>query len=96
MSNVNDRYKNLYWLINEDNIYELHSTYFNEDQIVLNFTIDENDLENYIYSSELLQVENEDIFAFSIDKAMEQFENIYIDYIQEKIFYYEDILKEFI
>lgn len=96
MNSVNKKYKNLYWLVDDNNVYELHSTCFNQDEIVLKFIQDKDDVENYIYTSEILQVEYDDLFAFSIDEAMEQFEDMFIDYIQEKVFYYEDVLEDLI
>ena len=94
MSNKIREYENRYWLLNDD-VYELHFTHFYDDEIILKFIQDKNDSENYIYVSELLNVEHDDILAESIEDAMEQFEDMVVDHIQEKIYYYEDILDKF-
>ena len=96
MKNVNKikEYENRYWLLN-DNVYELHFTQFYDDEIILKFIQDKNDSENYIYVSELLNVEYDDILAESIEDAMEQFEDMVVDHIQEKISYYDEMLDKF-
>lgn len=94
MNNKIREYKNRYWLQNDD-IYELHFTQFYDDEIILKFIKDEEDSENYIYVSDLLNVEHDDILAESIEDAMEQFEYMVIDYIKEKIAYYDEMLDKF-
>ena len=86
-------YENRYWLLNDD-VYELHFTQF-YDEIILKFIQDKEDSENYIYVSDLLNVEHDEEFAGSIEDAMEQFEDIVSDYIKEKIGYYEEMLDKF-
>ena len=86
-------YENRYWLLNND-VYELHFTQF-YDEIILKFIQDKEDSENYIYVSDLLNVEHDEEFAGSIEDAMEQFEDIVIDYIKEKIDYYDEMLDKF-
>jgi hypothetical protein len=87
-------YGNRYWLLNDD-VYELHFTQFYDDEIILKFIQDKEDSENYIYVSDLLNVEHDEEFAGSIEDAMEQFEDIVIDYIKEKIDYYDEMLDKF-
>lgn len=87
-------YKNRYWLKNND-VYELHFTQFYDDEIILKFILDKDDSENYIYVSELLNVEHDDILSESIEDAMEQFEDMVIDYIKENIACYEEMLDKF-
>lgn len=94
MKNKIREYKNRYWLVNDD-VYELHFTQFYDDEIILKFIQDKNDSENYIYVSELLNVEYDDILADSIDDAMEQFEDMVVDHIQEQISYYDEMLDKF-
>lgn len=94
MSEVKRKYENRYWLVNDD-VYELHFTQFYDDEIILKFVQDKNDSENYIYVSDLLNVEHDEILADSIEDAMEQFEDMVIDYIKEKIAYYEEMQKRF-
>lgn len=86
-------YENRYWLKNDD-VYELHFTQF-YDEIILKFIQDKEDSENYIYVSDLLNVEHDEAFAKSIGDAMEQFEDMVIDYIKEKIAYYDEMLDKF-
>lgn len=86
-------YENRYWLLNDD-VYELHFTQF-YDEIILKFIQDKEDSENYIYVSDLLNVEHDEEFAESVEDAMEQFEYMVIDYIKEKIGYYEEMLDKF-
>lgn len=87
-------YENRYWLKN-DNAYELHFTQFYDDEIILKFVQDKDDLENYIYVSELLNVEYDEIQADSIEDAMEQFEDMIVDHIKDEISYYEEMLDKF-
>lgn len=94
MKNRIREHENRYWLVNDD-VYELHFTYFYDDEIILKFIQDKNDSENYIYVSDLLNVEHDDILAESIEDAMEQFEYMVIDYIKEKIAYYDEMLDKF-
>lgn len=94
MSNRTREYENRYWLVNND-AYELHFTQFYNDEIILKFIQDKDDSENYIYVSELLNVEHDEILAESIGDAMEQFEDMIADHIQEQISYYKDMLDKF-
>lgn len=87
-------YENRYWLRNDD-VYELHFTQFYDDEIILKFVQDKDDSENYIYVSSLLNVEHEEILAESVENAMEQFEDMVVDHIQEQISYYEEMLDKF-
>lgn len=78
-----------------DDVYELRFTQFYDDEIILKFIQDKNDLENYIYVSELLNVEYDKEFAESVADAIEQFEDMVIYHIEEKINYYEEMLDKF-
>ena len=94
LNNIKRKYKNKYWFINND-VFELHLHIFDNDEIILKFVQDKNDSRNYIYVSEVLNVEYEEIIVDSIEKAMEQLEYIVIEHIQNKIFYYEEMLQNF-
>lgn len=94
MSNKIREYENRYWLLNND-VYELHFTQFYNDEIILKFVKDKDNSENYIYVSDLLNVEHDEEYAESVEDAMEQFEYMVIDYIKEKIGYYEEMLDKF-
>ena len=51
--------------------------------------------DSYIYVSELLKVEDDSIFADSVEDAMEQFEDMIVDHIEDEISYYEEMLEKF-
>lgn len=87
-------YENRYWLVNDD-VYELHFTQFYDDEIILKFVQDKSNSENYIYVSELLNVEHDEILAESIEDVIEQFEYMIVDHIQEQIGYYDEMLDKF-
>lgn len=94
MGSIKRKFENRYWLINGD-VFELHFTHFYDDEVILKFKQDKDDPENYIYVSDLLKVEYDEIYADSVDEAMEQFEDMIIDYIEDKISYYEEMLEKF-
>lgn len=94
MSNKIREYENRYWLLNND-VYELHFTQFYNDEIIIKFVQDKDNSENYIYVSDLLNVEHDEEYAESVEDAMEQFEYMVIDYIKEKIAYYDEMLDKF-
>lgn len=94
MNNKIREHENRYWLKNND-IYELHFTQFYDEEIILKFVQDKGNSENYPYVSELLNVEDNEILAESIEDAMEQFEDMVEDHIKEQISYYDDMLKSF-
>lgn len=86
--------ENRYWLVNDD-VYELHFTLFYDDEIILKFVQDKEDLENYIYVSDLLNVKYGEIQADSVEDAMEQFEDMVVEHFNDEISYYEDMLDKF-
>ena len=94
MNTIKRKYENRYWLANDD-VFELHFTQFYDDEVTLKFKQDKDDPENYIYVSDLLKVEYDEIYTDSVDEAMEQFEDMIIDYIEDKISYYEEMLDKF-
>ena len=94
MGSIKRKYENRYWLDNDD-VFELHFTQFYDDEVILKFKQDKDDPENYIYVSDLLKVEYDIIEADSVEDAIGQFEDMIIDYIQDKFNYYEDMLEKF-
>ena len=94
MTDKNKKYENRYWLVNDD-VFELHFTQFYDDKVILKFVQDKDDSENYIYVSDLLNVEHDEIQADSVEDAMEKFEDMVNEYIQEQIYYYEEMLERF-
>ena len=73
----------------------MHFKQFYDDQIILKFVKDEYIPDSYIYVSELLKVEDDSIFADSVEDAMEQFEDMIIERIEDEISYYEEMLEKF-
>ena len=49
----------------------------------------------FSFVSELLNVEHDEILAESIEDAMEQFDDMVIEHIKEKIAYYNEMLDKF-
>lgn len=94
MDNKIREHENRYWLKIED-VYELHFTQFYDDEIILKFIQDKDDLGNYIYVSNLLNVQHDEILAESIEDAMEQFEDMIVEHIKDQIAYYGDMLGKF-
>lgn len=94
LNNKIREHTNRYWLKN-NNVYELHFIQFYDDEIILKFIQDKNNLENYICVSELLNVEHNEIWAESIEDVMEQFEDMVTDHIKDKIAYYDEMLDKF-
>ena len=94
MNYTKSKHENRYWLAN-GNVFELHFKQFYDDQIILKFVKDEYIPDSYIYVSELLKVEDDSIFADSVEDAMEQFEDIIVDHIEDEISYYEEMLEKF-
>lgn len=83
-----------YWTKNDD-VYELHFIQFYDDKIILRFIQDKNNSKKYIYVSNLLNVEYDYILAEFVEDVMEQFEDMVIDHIKDKIAYYEEMLDKF-
>lgn len=94
MNIIKRKYENRYWLDNDD-VFELHFTQFYDDEVILKFKQDKNNPKIYIYVSDLLKVEYDIIEADSVRDAIEQFEDMIIDYIEDKISYYEEMLEKF-
>lgn len=94
MSNIKRKYQNRYWLVNDD-VYELHFIQFCDDEIILKFIQDKQDSENFYYVSDLLNIEDGSIQTDSVEDAMEEFEDMVVEHIQDEIFYYEEMLDKF-
>lgn len=94
MTDKNKKHENRYWLVNDD-VFELHFAQFYDDKVILKFVQDKDDSEYYVYVSDLLNVEHDEIQADSVEDAMEQLEDMVEEYIQEQIDYYKSMLKKF-
>ena len=87
-------YKNRRWVF-EDGVYKLHFAQFYDDDVILQFVQDKENENIWLYVSELLKVEQDDIFAENAEEAKEMFEEMIIEHLQDKIMYYEDMLRKF-
>lgn len=94
---TDSKYENRYWSVDDNDVYKLQFTqfYFYDDNVILKFVRDKDDEELFWYVSDLLKVESDCISAHSIDEAKEAFEEKVIEYIQDKIYYYEEMLEKF-
>lgn len=86
--------ENRYWVRNED-VYGLHFEPFYDDEIILKFVQDKEDSSVFIYVSDMLNVEHGEITADSVEDAMEEFEYMIKEHIEDKIDYYEELLRKF-
>lgn len=95
MCNFIRKQENRYWIKSNEDVYELHFRPYDDDEIVLKFIQDKEDSSNYIYVSDLLNVEHGEITANSVEDAMEDFEYMIEDHIKDQIDYYEELLEKF-
>lgn len=94
---MSKEYENRYWEISDDSQLtgKLHFTQYYDDEIILQFCQDKDDEDTFWYVSDLLNVEHDSIIADNPDDAMEQFEDMIEDHIQDQIYYYEVMLEKF-
>ena len=84
------------WIKNNDCCcWELHFHPYNNDEILLKFCVDKNDHTCFWYVSDLLNVEEDCIWANSIEDAKEDFEYKISEYYQDQINYYDELLDKF-
>lgn len=94
-------YANRHWETGEKNIFEkecylLHFNQFNEkDEPILGFVQDEKNEKEYIYSSEILNVEYDTITADSVEEAKEILEKKIVEHFNEKILELEETVRKF-
>ena len=94
MNNIIREQENRHWINNED-VYELHFSPSYDDEIILKFIQDKEDLTNFIYVSDMLNVEHDEITADSVEYVMEEFEYMIEEYLEGEIDYYEELLRKF-
>ena len=94
MSYIIRKQENRYW-INNENVYELHFEPFYDDEIILKFIQDKEDAIVFIYVSDMLNVEHDEIIADSVEDAMEEFEYMIEEHLKGEIDYYEELLRKF-
>lgn len=74
---------------------ELYFTQFYGGEVILEWQLNNNEPNTFWYVSDLLNVEHDCITADNPDDAMEQFEDMIEDHIQDQISFYEDMLEKF-
>ena len=77
--------------------HELHFSpfYEDDDEVIASFVQDEMDDKVFYYISEELSVDDDLLWADSIDDAKQQIEEMLIEHWKDEIEYLEDRLKEF-
>ena len=81
------------WAKNGD-CYELHFVVGGKDNIILKMVEDKKEPNRYIYVSDLLKVEFDDVYATNVEIAKSKLEEQVVDYILDKINYYEELLRK--
>ena len=94
MRNFIRKQENRHWIKNED-VYELHFRPYDDDEIILKFIQDKEDSTNFIYVSDMLNVEHDEVTADSVEDVMEEFEYMIEDHIKDEVAYYEELLEKF-
>ena len=75
--------------------YELTFKPFYTESVILTFKQDVSDVERFNYVSSLMRIEDDCIYADSIEEAKEEFEYLIEAFLAEQVHYYEDLLKKF-
>ena len=94
MRNFIREQENRHWIKNED-VYEFHFRPYYDDEIILKFIQDKEDASNFIYVSDMLNVEHDEITTDSVEDAMEEFEYMIEEHLKGEIDYYEELLRKF-
>ena len=76
-------------------VYELHFDIRDKEKTILKFVDTKNDCGFYVYISDYLNVEYDEIEANSVEEAMDDFEEMIRDYIIDKINHYKYMLEKF-
>lgn len=95
---MNMGYENRHWEIDETRgvlVGKLKFTQYYDVDTILSFVQDKDDHECYWYVSDFLKVEDDCIFADSPDEAMEDFEDMIIEHIEDQISSLEDMKEKF-
>jgi hypothetical protein len=74
---------------------KLYFTQFYEEIEILAFQQNKNEPETFNYVSDLLRVELDYIFCNTVDEAIEEFENMIIEHIEDEISTLEDMKEKF-
>ena len=71
------------------------SSFYEDDEVIASFVQDEMDDKTFYYISEELSVDDDLLWADSIDDAKQQIEEMLIEHWKDEIEYLEGRLKEF-
>lgn len=85
---------NKHW-IEQNGFYDLHFEPYYDDEIILRFFQDDEDSTCFWYVSNMLNVEDDCIYAESIEDEIEDFEYKVKEYFQDQINYYDELLEKF-
>lgn len=91
-------HENWYWEVEDfgDSLVgKLHFTEFYDDEIILSWQLNHGKEDEFYYTSTLLKVEQDILFADSPDDAMEEFVDRIEEYITNEICYLENKLATF-
>lgn len=91
-------HENRYWQIEQSNgrlVGKLHFTQYYDDEVILSFAQDKNEKECYWYVSDFLKVDDDCIIVDSPEDAMQEFESMIIEHIEDEIGSFEDMLEKF-
>lgn len=96
---MSKKYENRYWEVDEYKgmiTGKLHfMRYCHKSIIILQFQQDKDDKELFWYVSDFLNVEQDCISADTPDEAMEEFEDMIVNYIDDQITDLEDLKDKF-
>ena len=90
-----------YWKANKNELgeewHELHFDQFygDDEDVIASFVQDESDSEVFYYTTKELNTEKGVLFAYDIEDAKQQIEEMLIEHWKDEIKYLEDRLKEF-
>ena len=93
------KHANRYWVIEEFKgslVGKLHFTEFYDNNIILEWQLNDNEPDTFYYVSTLLNVEQDAIIADNPDDAMELFEDMIVERIEEEIEYLKGKLAKFV
>jgi len=79
--------------VEQDGYYELHFEPYYEDLIIAKLTPSKDG--EWIYVSNLLNVEYDEIYAASLQEAKEEIENKVEEHYQDQANYYDELLEKF-
>jgi hypothetical protein len=95
---MDKKFENRHWELEEYNgmiVGKLYFTQYYDENMILGFQQDKEDKELFWYVSDFLNVEQDCIAMESPNTAMEEFENMIIEHIEDEISSLEDLKDKF-